>query len=114
MKDDRLYPIYIIECISRIEHYTSEGEAEFLKSTLIQDAVIRNLQTLAEFIKRVSAPLQAAHREVAWQGIARFRNVLVHDCLGVNIERVWEITEHGLEELKGQIEKILHELGGLV
>jgi uncharacterized protein with HEPN domain len=49
MKDDRLYLIYIHECIERIESYVGgKNKQDFIDSTLIQDAVIRNLQVLAE------------------------------------------------------------------
>lgn len=49
MKDDRLYLIHISESIARIESYTSGMDfAAFIKNTLVQDAVIRNLQVLAE------------------------------------------------------------------
>ncbi len=48
MKDDRLYLIHIGECLDRIERYTAGEEADYKNSTLVQDAVIRNLQILAE------------------------------------------------------------------
>ena len=51
MKDDRLYLIHIRECIARIEEYTREGRETFLADHKTQDAVIRNLQTMREYIK---------------------------------------------------------------
>ncbi|MEW6352995.1 MAG: HepT-like ribonuclease domain-containing protein [Pseudomonadota bacterium] len=50
-----------------------------MNSTLIQDAVLRNLQTLAESSQRISEPLMAAHTDVPWRDIAGFRNVLAHN-----------------------------------
>ena len=111
MKDDRLYLIRILECLSRIEQYTSEGKDTFMRDLKTQDAVLRNLQTLAESTQRVSANLKSAHQEVEWSKIAGFRNVLVHEYLGVNLVRVWEIIQHGLPELKKQVTAILKELG---
>lgn len=110
MKDDRLYLIHIGECIDRIKTYTASGQGEFLADSKTQDAVLRNLQTLAESAKRVSAPLQATHSEVPWRQIVGFRNVLVHDYLGVNLERIWSIVQQGLPELRAQIASILQEL----
>lgn len=49
MKDDRLYLIHISECIERIESYAKGiNKQEFIDSTLLQDAIIRNLQILSE------------------------------------------------------------------
>lgn len=54
MKDDRLYLIHISECIERIVSYTAgKDKQQFIDSTLLQDAVIRNLQTLAESTSNV-------------------------------------------------------------
>ena len=100
MKDDQLYLIHIGECIARIESYTTGGRKEFLLSSLIQDAVIRNLQTLAESTQRLSEPLKAACPQTDWKGIAGFRNLLVHGYLGVDVEKVWEIIARDLPPLK--------------
>jgi uncharacterized protein with HEPN domain len=55
MKDGRLYLIHISECIERIESYVAgKDRQEFFDSTLLQDAVIRNLQTMAESTQRLS------------------------------------------------------------
>lgn len=93
MKDDRLYLVHVLECIDRIERYTAEGKMAFMADERTQDAVLRNLQVLSESTQRLSADLKSAHPEVDWRGISGFRNVLVHDYLGINLIRVWEIVE---------------------
>ena len=108
MKDDRLYLIHISECIERIESYTvDQGRQQFIDSTLLQDAVIRNLQTLAESTQRLSEETRNRAGEIDWLKIAGFRNVLVHDYLGVDIERVWNILEKDLPVLKAAVERLL-------
>lgn len=108
MKDDRLYLIHISECIERIEKYIGEGGGKaFMDSDLVQDAVIRNLQTQAESATRISEELQEKHPEVDWFKIRGFRNVLVHDYLGVDLKRVWNIIENDLSRLKVAVEKML-------
>ena len=100
MKDDAVYVQHILECIARIEQYTQAGRAEFMASTLIQDGVIRNLQTLGQSVGKISEPLKAAHPEVDWKSITGLRNVLVHDYLGVSAVRIWDIVERDLPDLK--------------
>lgn len=111
MKDDRLYLIHIAECINRIETYTTAGKSEFMDSTLIQDAVTRNLQILAESSQHVSDSLKASHSDVPWRDISGFRNVLVHQYLGVDLHYVWRVVEDDLPELKAQVHTILRDLG---
>jgi uncharacterized protein with HEPN domain len=110
MKDNRLYLIHIQECLTRIELYTVEGKDAFLTDIKTQDAVLRNLQTLAESTQRLSDELKAAHPDIDWRRISGFRNVLVHDYLSVNLIRVWEIIERNLPDLRGKILLILQEL----
>jgi len=111
VKDERLYLIHIVECASRIQQYTSEGKDAFMSDGKTQDAVLRNLQILAESTQRISGKLKAAHPEVEWSKIAGLRNILVHDYLGINLVRIWEILQHGLPELKNQAASILKALG---
>jgi uncharacterized protein with HEPN domain len=59
---------------------------------MIQDAVIRNLQVLEESASRISPEHQALEPEVPWQQVRAFRNVLVHQYLGIDLEFVWSIV----------------------
>jgi hypothetical protein len=34
--------------------------------------------------------------EIAWRKIAKFRNVVAHDYLGVNLDKVWKIVKTDL------------------
>ena len=45
---DKLFVEHMLECMDRIDEYTGGKRDVFAGSRLIQDAVIRNLQTLAE------------------------------------------------------------------
>jgi len=100
VKDDRLYLIHILECIERLERYTAPGRDAFFSDTMIQDAVLRNLHTLSEFTQRLSDALKDRHPDVDWFSIAGFRNVIVHDYLGVDMSTIWDIVERDLPELK--------------
>lgn len=91
MKDDTLYLIHIEERIERIEQYIVGGHDDFRQSTMIQDAVLRNLQILAESTQRLSDKIKHENPGMEWRKIAGFRNILVHNYLGVDIDRVWEI-----------------------
>ena len=110
MKDDKLYLIHMSECIQRIEKYTTDGCDEFMRVDMIQDAVIRNLQIMAESSQRISEKCKQRHPEVDWFKISGFRNVLVHDYLGVDLERVWNIIVNDLPDLKKAVIAMLGEI----
>lgn len=107
MKDDRLYLIHIREAIERIGEYTQEGEAAFLEDHKTQDAVLRNLHTLAESAQRISSDLKSKHSQVDWRILSAFRNVVVHNYLGISLDRIWDIVENDLPALKKNITAIL-------
>lgn len=110
MKADRLYVVHIRECLERIDGYVTGGRSEFMTSILIQDAVLRNLQTLAESSQRVSDGCRSAHPEVPWRALSGFRNILVHGYLGVDLARVWQIVEEELPGLREQVDRMLRDL----
>ena len=112
MKDDGVYLRHIQESIRRIEQNTAGGQDEFGRSHTLQDAVLRNLQTMSEATQRLSDGLKAAHPTVEWKRIAAFRNVLVHNYLGIDLETVWMVVREQVPELKAEIEKMLDELSG--
>jgi uncharacterized protein with HEPN domain len=100
--------IHIAECIERIESYT-QGMTEdaFLASSLVQDAVIRNLQTLAESTQRLSTRAKESRPGIEWYKIAGLRNALVHDYLGVDLKKVWNILRNDLSVLKRAVSEML-------
>jgi uncharacterized protein with HEPN domain len=78
-----------------------------MNSTLLQDAIVRNLQTLSESTQRLSDEIKETESEIDWFRIAGFRNVLVHDYLGLDIERVWNILKKDMPILKKAIQRML-------
>jgi len=83
-----------------------------MASHLIQDGVIRNLQTLAESSQRLSEGLKVSQPAVDWKGLAGFRNVLVHDYLGVDLELVHRAVERDVPKLRAACEALLQSLEG--
>lgn len=107
MKDDGVYLKHVLRCIARIEEYTAAGRESFFASHLIQDGVIRNLQTLGESSQRLSESIKESYADVDWKGLAGFRNVLVHDYLGVDLVLVYRAVEQDVPRLKRACEQAL-------
>jgi len=110
MRDDRVYLKHILECIRAVEEYTSSGREAFVDDRKTQKAVLRELQELAESTQRLSLALKESYPNIPWRSISGFRNVLVHDYLGLNLNRIWEIVKRDLPGLRAAVEKMLLEL----
>ena len=110
MKDDRFYLQFILQVIGRIEKIVSVGEKQFLNSELHQDAVLRNLHTMTETTQRLSDSLKDGYATIEWTTLSAFRNVIVHDYLGIDIKLIWRTISNDIPQFKRQIEEILKEL----
>jgi uncharacterized protein with HEPN domain len=109
MKDDKLFLTHILERITRIRDYTSGGYAVFMDESVVQDAVLRNLEVIGEAVKQISTELRDQNPQIPWRRIAGMRDVLIHDYMGVNLVEVWNVVQHNLDSLERQIQAILAE-----
>jgi len=100
MKNDSVYIEHMIECIERICQYTRLDKSIFYTSTLVQDAVVRNLQTMAESSQRLSPEEKSKYPDIPWREIAGFRNILVHDYLGLDLDVVWSVVQQDIPKLR--------------
>lgn len=110
MSRDETYLRHVIECIERINANVASGYGAFLESHTLQDAVLRNLQTLAESTRRLSDEVKEEHPEIPWREIGRFRNVIVHDYLGIDLAAVWTIIHRDVPQLEQVVRRMLTDL----
>jgi len=94
----------------RIREYTAGGADVFFESRLVQDAVLRNLHTIAESTQRLSDHIRATEPDVPWRAIAGFRNVIVHDYLGIDLEAIWSVVERDLPGLAAAVERMVRAI----
>ena len=110
MKEDLVYVEHVLLCISRVETYTAGNRQMFLETLMVQDAVIRNLQVLAESSQRISATVKSKYPNVDWRGLAGFRNLLAHGYLAIDIVKVWDLIDTHLAPLKLSMGRIQADL----
>lgn len=94
---------YIAESIERVEEYIAGDVDRLLGNVLIQDAVLRRLETLADASSKLPEELQQRHPEVAWRRIRGFRNVAAHAYEGIDMLRIWDIVENYLPALQAAV-----------
>lgn len=106
-KDDWVYLRHILDRIRRIEEDTAVGRERFMTSHTLQDAVLRSLQVMAESTQRLSETAKATQPRIEWREIGAFRNILVHNYLGIDLDTIWDITQQNIPELKHAVEQML-------
>jgi len=107
---DALLLSHMRECMERIQEYTGGQRSLFESSPLVQDAVIRKLQTLTESSQRLSDQIRATEPQVRWRQLAGFRNVVVHAYLSVDLAVVWTVVEFELPALTKAVDRMLLHL----
>ena len=99
------------DCLDRILEYTNAERVRFDASRLVQDAVVRNLQTLAESSQRLSSEIKGTEPQIPWRELSGFRNVIVHGYLGVDLGAVWLVVEQDLPALAEAVNRMAARLG---
>jgi uncharacterized protein with HEPN domain len=110
VRSDRERLLDIAESIDRIFRYTEQGRSVFERDELVQTWIIHHLEILGEEAARLSPAFVSDHSDVPWALMAGLRNVLVHDCFGIDRDRVWATVERDLPGVRQKIEAILREL----
>lgn len=112
MRDTRERLLDVLEAIERIGRYAAKGREAFEHDELIQTWMIHHLRVVGEACRAVPTAFSDAHPEIPWSKIIGFRNILVHDYFGIQLDVVWLIVERDLPDLKRKVEAIVQELGG--
>ena len=99
MKSDHLHLDFIARGMQQIETYTA-GREDPLSEPLIRDAVLRNLQIIAQAAISLTEEFKARHPSIDWRGLRAFRNILVHDYMEVDITLVYRALERSLPILR--------------
>ena len=108
------YIEHILEALKRIfEYVDGVDEIGFMQSTVIQDAVIRNLEILGEAsrnILRYHPNFIEKYSDVPWEDMYWMRNRVSHGYFSVDLEIIWKTIEKDLPELEQQIKNISEEI----
>ena len=111
-KDFTVFIKHILESIGQIEEYTkSLSEDEFMQSKEKQDAVIRRLEIIGEAVKNIPDDFKKQHEDIAWTKAMGTRNILIHQCFGVDFKIVWITVRRRLRESKMMLEGLLVQIG---
>ena len=108
MRPERLYLKDIVEAADAIAGFLGGiEEADFLRSDLIQSAVLQKLTVIGEAAARLPAELCERYPGIPWRDIAGFRNIAVHAYFAVEWPIVWVAATDEAQLLRAQVGEIL-------
>ncbi len=110
--DEMMYLRHIYDATVQIgEYLKGVDEEKFVRTALLQDGVIRQLEIIGEATKHLSRSLRQQYAEIPWQDIAGMRDKLIHDYFGVDVNAVWLASTEDVPVLQEQVKMILSDFG---
>ena len=99
--NDLVYLGHVLDAIDKIEDYTAGvNETKFKSTPLIQDGVIRQIEIIGEALRNVSRVFREKYAYLPWDDAIGMRDKLVHDYMGVDLDKVWETKTLDIPRLK--------------
>jgi uncharacterized protein with HEPN domain len=107
MKDPVFYTIFINEKISQLQEITGENVSSALEDLKTELAAERLLHVISDATKFLPEEEKAKHKDIAWSKIVGFRNVIVHDYLGISKSILIDIIEKEIPLIQKAIQEML-------
>ena len=110
-RDTSLYLKDVLEyCNRAISGIGKTTLEEFRNDLTAQDALARRLEIIGEAIKHVPDSIRNKYAEVEWRKAAALRDVLAHDYVDVEIDRLYLAVTQVLPAFRDQIAAVLVDL----
>ncbi len=99
----------ILEAVERIVTYTQgKTREEYLADNKLRDAVQWNFAVVGEALNQLhKLDAGTVERITEWQRIIAFRNQLIHGYGVIKNEITWDIIEHKVPVLRGEVRRLL-------
>ena len=110
MRTDRLRLLDAIEQIELISSFSEGGREAFFSDLIVQSAILHRLALLGEACRGVSPELRESHPEIPWPQIVAFRNIVIHEYFGLDLELVWAIVAEHVPTLALQLNSVAASL----
>src|SRR3989338_5351474 len=92
MKDGNVYIDLVIAACKKISEYTAGlDEAGFFEQSIVQSAVIMQLQVIGEMAKKLGAKTKG-EIDAPWKMIIGLRNIISHNYFSLELGTLWKIA----------------------
>ena len=110
-RDTSLYLKDVLEyCDRAISGIGQRTLEEFRDDLEAQDALTRRFEVIGEASKHIPDSIRNTYPEVEWRKATAFRDVLAHDYVDVEIDRLYLAVTQVLPAFRAQIAQVLKDL----
>lgn len=110
-RDIQLYLDDILDSGNAIMGYIkSMSFDDFCNDRKTYSAVVREFEIIGEAVGNLPDGIKQRRSEVEWQDIKDFRNLLIHEYFGVDLEIVWKVIQDDLPVLINAVNEIRESL----
>ncbi|MBL8294247.1 MAG: DUF86 domain-containing protein [Bryobacterales bacterium] len=93
-----------------ISAFSQQGRDAFFGDLMVQSAILHRLALLGEACRAVSPEIRELHPDVPWPQIVAFRNVVIHEYFGIDLDLVWTIVVEHIPALGAQLRLVADSL----
>jgi uncharacterized protein with HEPN domain len=114
---DKVRLQHILDAIGLIEKaLENRTKVDFENDFILQAAIERWLQIIGEATYKITRDfkIRNTNTNIEWRGIEGLRHILVHDYMGLDLERIWVVAQMNVPELKSSIEKLIKDFDDVI
>lgn len=94
-----------------MDYMQGVDEETFMTTSMLQDAVIRQISIIGEAGTHLSPETRAEHPDIPWRKIIGMRNMLMHQYFGIDLAFVFITATERIPELAERVDLIIFSSG---
>ena len=108
MRHDETLLLDMLIAARKVQEFTQGiDQASFMAHSMLQSAVIREIQVIGEAARLISEATKAQHSAIDWRAISGMRNRVIHEYFNVDLDIVWTTIERDIPSLRDSLEQIV-------
>jgi uncharacterized protein with HEPN domain len=101
---------HIIEALDYIDSFlTNKTKEDFFDEPMLRFAIERQLEIIGEAANHISTETLNQAPNIEWRKIVAFRNFIVHEYFGLDLELLWGIIDTKLHPLRVSVEFLIRQ-----
>lgn len=110
-QSQELYLRDILESGQAIQQYVNGIDfVDCVADRMRVAATIREFEIIGEAVGKLSTDTKAQQAHLPWQDIKDFRNLLIHEYFGIDLQIIWSVIGEELPVLLGGAQQILTDM----